>query len=94
MMLLLVCIHRLYQCPIWLIVQTLCLCIFDYAQMQLTKDVNGQYLRPFRIGDELIQGLKVETSTAIKQGDIRVGDFNYLNIRDVWVLTITLWMGK
>lgn len=62
----------------------------DYAQMQLTKDVNGQYLRPFRIGDELIQGLKVETSTAIKQGDIWVGDFNYLNIRDVWVLTITL----
>ena len=62
----------------------------DYAQMQLTKDVNGQYLRPFRIGDELIQGLRVETSTAIKQGDIWVGDFNYLNIRDVWVLTITL----
>lgn len=62
----------------------------DYAQMQLTKDVNGQYLRPFRIGDELIQGLRVETSTAIEQGDIWVGDFNYLNIRDVWVLTITL----
>ena len=32
----------------------------------------------------------METSTAIKQGDIWVGDFNYLNIRDVWVLTITL----
>lgn len=62
----------------------------DYAQMQLTKDVNGQYLRPFRIGDELIQGLRVETSTAIKEGEIWVGDFNYLNIRDVWVLTITL----
>lgn len=62
----------------------------DYAQMQLTKDVNGQYLRPFRIGDELIQDLKVETSTAIKQDDIWVGDFNYLNIRDVWALTITL----
>lgn len=62
----------------------------DYAQMQLTKDVNGQYLRPFRIGDELIQGLRIETSTAIAQGDIWVGDFNYLNIRDVWALTITL----
>lgn len=62
----------------------------DYAQMQLTKDLNGQYLRPFRIGDELIQGLRVETSTAIAQGDIWIGDFNYLNIRDVWVLTITL----
>ena len=62
----------------------------DYAQMQLTKDLNGQYLRPFRVGDELIQGLRVETSTAITQGDIWIGDFNYLNIRDVWVLTITL----
>ncbi len=62
----------------------------DYAQMQLTKDANGQYLRPFKVGDELIQGLRVETSTAIAQGDIWIGDFNYLNIRDVWVLTITL----
>ena len=62
----------------------------DYAQMQLTKDLNGQYLRPFRVGDELIQGLRVETSTAIAQGDIWIGDFNYLNIRDVWALTVTL----
>ena len=61
----------------------------DYAQMQLTKDVNGQYLRPFQVGDELIPGLRVEASTAIKQGDIVLGDFNYLNIRDVWALSIT-----
>ena len=61
----------------------------DYAQMQLTKDVNGQYLRPFQVGDELIPGLRVEASTSVKQGDIVLGDFNYLNIRDVWALTIT-----
>lgn len=61
----------------------------DYARMQLTKDVNGQYLRPFQVGDELIPGLRVEASTAVKQGDIVLGDFNYLNIRDVWALTIT-----
>lgn len=61
----------------------------DYAQMQLTKDVNGQYLRPFQVGDELIPGLRVETSTAVNQGDFVLGDFNYLNIRDVWSLTIT-----
>lgn len=61
----------------------------DYAQMQLTKDVNGQYLRPFQVGDELIPGLRVEASTAVKKGDIVLGDFNYLNIRDVWALTIT-----
>lgn len=60
----------------------------DYANMQLTKDVNGQYLRPFRVGDELIPGLRVEASTAVKQGDLWVGDFNYLNIRDVWALTV------
>lgn len=61
----------------------------DYAQMQLTKDVNGQYLRPFQVGDELIPGLRVKASTAVKQGEIVLGDFNYLNIRDVWALSIT-----
>lgn len=60
----------------------------DYAQMQLVKDANGQYLRPFRVGDELIPGLRVESSTAVKQGDLWIGDFNYLNIRDVWALTV------
>lgn len=61
----------------------------DYAMMQLEKDANGQYLRPFRVGDELIRGLAVETSTAIEQGKFRIGDFNYLNIRDLVQLSIT-----
>lgn len=61
----------------------------DYAQMQLAKDVNGQYLRPFKAGDELIKGLEVVTTTAVAQGEVVMGDFNYLNIRDVWALTIT-----
>ena len=61
----------------------------DYAMMQLEKDANGQYLRPFRAGDELIRGLAVETSTAIEQGKFRIGDFNYLNIRDLVQLSIT-----
>ena len=60
----------------------------DYANMQTSKDLNGQYLRPFRSGDELIPGLRVEASTAIAVGDIWIGDFNYLNIRDLWTLTI------
>lgn len=60
----------------------------DYANMQTSKDLNGQYLRPFRAGDELIPGLRVEASTAIAVGDIWIGDFNYLNIRDLWTLTI------
>lgn len=62
----------------------------DYAQMQLAKDANGGYLRPFRIGDELIQGLQVVTSTAITAGDFIMGDFGYLNIRDLWALSITV----
>jgi HK97 family phage major capsid protein len=62
----------------------------DYAQMQLAKDSNGGYLRPFRIGDELIQGLQVVTSTAIAAGDFIMGDFGYLNIRDLWALSITV----
>ena len=62
----------------------------DYAQMQLSKDLNGQYLRPFRYGDELIQGMRVETTTTLTQGNFIMGDFNYLNIRDVWGLTVTV----
>ena len=62
----------------------------DYAQMQLAKDLNGQYLRPFRYGDELVQGMRVETTTTLTKGNFIMGDFNYLNIRDVWGLTITV----
>lgn len=61
----------------------------DYARMQLEKDANGQYLRPFKSGDELIQGLTVKTSTAIEQGSFKMGDFGFLNIRDKMQLTIT-----
>jgi len=61
----------------------------DYAEMQLEKDVNGQYLRPFRVGDELIQGLRVVTSTAVELGSFFIGDFNYLNIRDYVMFSIT-----
>lgn len=62
----------------------------DYAEMQLTKDANGQYLRPFNYGDELIQGMRIETTTAVAQGDFIMGDFSYLNIRDLWALSISL----
>jgi len=62
----------------------------DYAAMQLAKDANGQYLRPFRYGDELIQGLRVETTTAIGQGEFIMGDFSYLNIRDLWTLSMSI----
>lgn len=61
----------------------------DYALMQSEKDANGQYLRPFRVGDELIQGLRVNSTTAIEQGTFFMGDFNYLNIRDRSGMAIT-----
>lgn len=61
----------------------------DYALMQSEKDVNGQYLRPFRVGDELIQGLRVNSTTAIEQGTFFMGDFNYMNIRDRSGMAIT-----
>jgi HK97 family phage major capsid protein len=61
----------------------------DYAGMQLAKDANGQYLRPFKAGDELVQGLQVVTTTAVAQGTLIMGDFNFLNIRDTWELTVT-----
>lgn len=62
----------------------------DYMRMQLEKDVNGQYLRPFHMGDELVSGLRVIQSTAVELGDIWIGDWNYLNIRDYQSLTVTI----
>lgn len=62
----------------------------DYMRMQLEKDVNGQYLRPFRSGDELIEGLRVIQTTAVKLGELWIGDWTYLNIRDLQELTITI----
>ena len=33
--------------------------------------------------------MRVVTSTAIPAGDFIMGDFGYLNIRDLWALSIT-----
>lgn len=62
----------------------------DYMSMQLEKDTNGQYLRPFKIGDELIEGLRVVQTTAVPVGELWIGDWAYLNIRDYQVLTVTI----
>lgn len=62
----------------------------DYMSMQLEKDTNGQYLRPFKMGDELIEGLKVVQTTAVPVGELWIGDWAYLNIRDYQVLTVTI----
>ena len=61
----------------------------DYANMQLTKDVNGQYLRPFKVGDELVSGLRVIADPNQAVGSFIMGDWRYLNIRDYQPLTVS-----
>ncbi|KAA6348647.1 hypothetical protein EZS27_003880 [termite gut metagenome] len=61
----------------------------DVATMRLTKDSQGRYLLPFKYGDELIDDLRTESSTAVNQGEFFMGDFNFLNIRDRTDLEIT-----
>lgn len=61
----------------------------DHAQMQLTKDVNGAYLRPFQQNGEIIPGMRVEPTTAVNVGEVSVGDFTHVNIRDLQGITIT-----
>lgn len=61
----------------------------DYANMQSAKATDGQYLRPFKIGDELISNLRVIPDSNIEVGKFIMGDFNYLNIRDYQELTIS-----
>lgn len=65
----------------------------DYANMQLTKNDNGDYIRPFKVGDELITGLGVIKDPNQAVGSFIMGDFNYLYIRDYKVLTIKLGWG-
>lgn len=60
----------------------------DYANMQLTKNDNGDYIRPFKIGDELITGLRVVQNPNVAVGSFQMGDFRYLFIRDYVVLSL------
>jgi HK97 family phage major capsid protein len=61
----------------------------DYAKMQLTKDANGGYLRPFQYNGELVPGMRVEATNRVAKGSFILGDFGYLNIRDLQNVTIT-----
>lgn len=38
----------------------------------------------------MVKGMRAETTTAVQQGEFIMGDFSYLNIRDVWGLSITI----
>ncbi|WP_368122026.1 phage major capsid protein [Bacteroides thetaiotaomicron] len=60
----------------------------DYANMQLTKNDNGDYIRPFKVGDELITGLRVVQDPNVTIGSFQMGDFRYLFIRDYVVLSL------
>lgn len=61
----------------------------DYAKMQLTKDANGNYIRPFQFNGELVPGLRVESTNRIEHGSFSLGDFGYINIRDLQNISIT-----
>lgn len=61
----------------------------DYAKMQLTKDANGGYLRPFQYNGELVPGMRVESTNRVDQGEFILGDFGYINIRDLQNISIT-----
>lgn len=60
----------------------------DYANMQLTKNKNGDYIRPFKVGDELISGLRAVQDPNTPVGSLTMGDFRYLFIRDYVGLTV------
>ena len=62
----------------------------DYANMQLTKNDNGDYIRPFKIRDELITGLRVIQDPNVTLGSFQMGDFRYLFIRDYVVLSMSI----
>lgn len=60
----------------------------DYWLMMREKDADGRPLNE-SLNNILPTNMQIKPSTAVAQGDFYVGDFNFLNIRDVWQLTIT-----
>ena len=60
----------------------------DYWTMMREKDANGRPLNE-NLKNFLPSNMTIVASTAVAQGDLWIGDFNYLNIRDVWQLSIT-----
>lgn len=60
----------------------------DYWTMMREKDANGRPLNE-NLKNILPANMTIVASTAVAQGDLWIGDFNYLNIRDVWQLSIT-----
>lgn len=60
----------------------------DWANMAREKDSTGRPLNE-DLAAILPTGLNVVVSTAVAKGKLLMGDFNYLNIRDYVVLTIT-----
>lgn len=63
----------------------------DVVALRREKDNTG---RPLNEINALPTGLVLVESTAVEQETIKIGDFNFLNIRDVWELTITFgWVN-
>lgn len=60
----------------------------DWANMAREKDSTGRPLNE-NLAAILPTGLNVVVSTAVAKGKLLIGDFNYLNIRDYVMLTIT-----
>lgn len=60
----------------------------DWANMAREKDSTGRPLNE-NLSAILPTGLNVVVSTAVAKGKLLMGDFNYLNIRDYVMLTIT-----
>lgn len=59
----------------------------DAVALRREKDNTG---RPLNEINALPTGLILVETNAVDQGTIKIGDFNFLNIRDVWALTITI----
>lgn len=60
----------------------------DYWQMVREKDANGRPLNE-NLLTMFPDNMRIVSSTAVAQGEFYIGDFGYLNIRDVWQLQIT-----
>lgn len=60
----------------------------DYWLMMREKDANGNPLNE-NLNTILPSNMQIVASTAVAEGSFYVGDFSYLNIRDVWQLSIT-----
>lgn len=65
----------------------------DKTTMELTKDADGGYLKPFFFNNELVSGVQIREAAWLQKGKFLIGDFRQLYVRDITGRGLTIRFG-